>query len=479
MFVQELETTYRQQEEGEVRFPSGASLRPVTGPTGPHEEHWDPNNTGLPLYDTGRAVQSVQLSANFTVKELVTSGGRAATRARISPELVRCLQAIHDAAGKPVAITSGYRSWFRNVEVYAGRTPTKSRHCSGQAADITIAGLTGMQIAKLAIDACGQMIGIGIGGNFAHIDVRGFKARWTYFAGDANRRALGEIQAYRRRPGQSRGEAPAASRPGREAPPIPGRSGTQSRPRGRRPSPSGRGRAKNLVLISGGPGLWDNRDVEHDQSWANYVTPPLLLTDTATKKATFVGAATDVTWLIYKPAYDARFADDAVRRPDPVREIRRQGFSSYVDKLEHQARNRGWRLVWFTSADDLWKRLATFRDPIERVWYWGHARDDLWLTLDHSRSAVAVMPTTAGSVVPRTDIAKHSALKASFGAGRPHRFVGCNTATFAAEWSRVFGVSAEGVAGKVEFQAIHRTGGEPSLVGSATWQRFRAGVRVP
>ena len=33
-------------------FPSGVALSTVSGPTGPNEEHWDPNNAGVPLYDT-------------------------------------------------------------------------------------------------------------------------------------------------------------------------------------------------------------------------------------------------------------------------------------------------------------------------------------------------------------------------------------------------------------------------------------------
>ena len=156
-------------------FPSGLVLTVASGPDGPGQQYWDPNSTGLPLYDTGAAVRSKKLSANFTVGELVRSGGRFDDRARISVALVQCLQAIRDRAGRAVTVTSGFRSWQRNVEVYrrADKKPTLSRHCSGQAADIKIAGMTGMQIAKLAIDVCGERIGVGIGADFAHIDVRG------------------------------------------------------------------------------------------------------------------------------------------------------------------------------------------------------------------------------------------------------------------------------------------------------------------
>jgi flagellum-specific peptidoglycan hydrolase FlgJ len=163
-------------------FPSGLVLNPVAVPTGEKQDHWDPNNTGLPLYDTSSHVRRQKLSPNFTVGEFASSGGRASDRARISPALVRRLQAIRDRVGRPVVVTSGYRSWARNVAMYqkAGQPPTYSRHCSGQAADITIRGMSGAQIAKLAIDACGDNIGLGVGMAFAHVDVRRTWTMWTY-----------------------------------------------------------------------------------------------------------------------------------------------------------------------------------------------------------------------------------------------------------------------------------------------------------
>jgi hypothetical protein len=234
--------------------------------------------------------------------------------------------------------------------------------------------------------------------------------------------------------------------------------------------------ARNLILVSGGPGLYDNRDVEHDQSWANYVTPPMLLSEGARKHAAFVGVASEVWWLVYRPAYVARWSDDTRRRTKEVDRIRGLKFDSYISFLEGRARTRGWRLRWFGSADDLWRRLASFRDPISRLWYWGHAKNDLWLTLEHSSAAVATKPSAPGAVVTVASIAAHAALRSTFVTGSAHRFVGCNTAAFAREWSRVFDVASEGVQGTVDFSAIHATGGEPALVRAARWLRFRAAV---
>ncbi|MHC6591686.1 glucosaminidase domain-containing protein [Arthrobacter sp. C152] len=186
--------------EDEV-FPSGASLSPASGRTGKGEEHWDPHGTGLPLFETGAAVRSRKLSPNFTVGELVFSGNQYAEKARISPALVAALQKLRDRVGRPVRITSGYRSWERNVAVYSNarppKKPTLSRHCSGQAADVTVAGMSGLDIAKAAVDVLGDGIGVGIGATFAHIDVRGTWTAWTYLSGAAAATALAALNAHR------------------------------------------------------------------------------------------------------------------------------------------------------------------------------------------------------------------------------------------------------------------------------------------
>src|SRR4051794_1142664 len=112
--------------EGEG-FPSGVVLQPAQGATGHGQEHWDPNGVGLPLLATPPSTHAIRLSTSFTVGEMVRSGGRASSVARISPALVRVLQAIRDHGGKPIRITSGYRSFARNGAVYAARNQTATK----------------------------------------------------------------------------------------------------------------------------------------------------------------------------------------------------------------------------------------------------------------------------------------------------------------------------------------------------------------
>lgn len=222
-----------------VRFPSGEILRVVTGlPIGKHEDYWDPTGSGNPLLNTGPAHKDKKLSTSFTVRELTTSGGVSAHITRIDPKLVECLQRLRDHVGKGVKITSGFRSWKRNRDIYEkrGKTPTLSQHCAGRGADIHIAGMNGLEIGKAAIDACGPNIGVGLGNTFAHVDVRGFAAAWNY--GGVKDSWVAEIKRYQKEKGSSsrkpstpvRKEIDELEQPGgrkgslpRLKPPMPGR----------------------------------------------------------------------------------------------------------------------------------------------------------------------------------------------------------------------------------------------------------------
>jgi hypothetical protein len=199
---------------GTVTFPSGQTLPVVAGQVGPGQEHYDPNGSGNPLLDTGAAHRATRLSGNFTVGELARSGTVRYDTARIDPRLVRCLQALRDHVGKPVTITSGYRSYLHNRRIYQQRNqkPTDSQHSSGRAADVRIQGMSGLAIAKAALSACGLDLGLGVGSTFAHIDVRGRFAVWTYLGkGQEDRQAIAAVTAHRRQLAGGPAAGPAAA----------------------------------------------------------------------------------------------------------------------------------------------------------------------------------------------------------------------------------------------------------------------------
>lgn len=180
-----------------ITFPSGVSLPIVRGADGKGKEHYDPNRSGNPLLATGGEYRTKRLSKNFSVYEYARSGNRTFDIARIDPRHVACLQSIRDFVGKPVMINSGYRSFKYNKELYRRmhKKSTNSQHISGRATDIKIGGMTGLEIAQAAIDACGSDIAIGLGTEYAHIDARGHFAVWKY-DGVSNRQ-IAKVKRYR------------------------------------------------------------------------------------------------------------------------------------------------------------------------------------------------------------------------------------------------------------------------------------------
>lgn len=91
----------------------------------------------------------MKLSENFTLEELlVTSTGLPnkptdAEIANLKALAVNILQPLRTAIGKPIKISSGFRSEAVNKAI--GGSPT-SQHKIGQAADFSVEGMTNQQI---------------------------------------------------------------------------------------------------------------------------------------------------------------------------------------------------------------------------------------------------------------------------------------------------------------------------------------------
>ena len=115
-----------------------------------------------------------KLSTNFRVSEFACKDG--SDPVFIDTELVTVLQKIREHFGKPVTITSAYRTPTRNKE--AGGT-TYSQHLYGKAADIKISGVAPKKVADYAETLLKNHGGIGIYNTFTHIDVRATPSRWN------------------------------------------------------------------------------------------------------------------------------------------------------------------------------------------------------------------------------------------------------------------------------------------------------------
>ena len=124
-----------------------------------------------------------QLSPSFRVREFACKGSDVVL---IDDELVVLLQCIREHFGKPVHITSGYRTVEHNAAVGGSKS---SQHLLGRAADFYVEGVPVATVAAYAETLLSGRGGIGRypkdakhparKTGWVHIDTRAGKSRWT------------------------------------------------------------------------------------------------------------------------------------------------------------------------------------------------------------------------------------------------------------------------------------------------------------
>ena len=124
-----------------------------------------------------------KLSANFTVAEFACKDG--SDPVFVDSSLAALLQKIRDHFGRPVVITSGYRTAEHNAAVGGSKS---SRHLLGRAADFYVEGVPVATVAAYAETLLPGRGGIGRYPKDAkhpkrmtgwvHIDTRTNKSRW-------------------------------------------------------------------------------------------------------------------------------------------------------------------------------------------------------------------------------------------------------------------------------------------------------------
>lgn len=116
------------------------------------------------------------VSKNFTVSEFSCRDGSDAVY--IDTKLIEILQKIRDHFKSPVIINSAYRTPSYNAKVGG---VANSQHTKGTAADIVVKGVLPKEVAFFAESIMINFGGIGLYGNFVHIDTRNSRARWENY----------------------------------------------------------------------------------------------------------------------------------------------------------------------------------------------------------------------------------------------------------------------------------------------------------
>ena len=128
-----------------------------------------------------KADGSRRLAPSFTVREFRCRDGSDVVM--IDESLVVLLQCIREHFGKPITITSGYRTAAHNKSVGGAKS---SQHLLGRAADIQVQGVSVEDVAAYAESLLPGWGGVGRypvkagrAKGWVHVDTRPNKSRWT------------------------------------------------------------------------------------------------------------------------------------------------------------------------------------------------------------------------------------------------------------------------------------------------------------
>ena len=121
-----------------------------------------------------------RLAPDFKVRELRCKDG--SDTVMVDEVLTVVLQCIREHFGKPVTITSGYRTAAHNAAVGGAKS---SQHLLGRAADIRVEGVSVEEVAAYAESLMPDWGGVGRypvkagrATGWVHVDTRADKARW-------------------------------------------------------------------------------------------------------------------------------------------------------------------------------------------------------------------------------------------------------------------------------------------------------------
>lgn len=124
----------------------------------------------------------MRLTENFQLSEFQSKDGASFPNEVVQnlQVLARQLQVLRTHLGRPITITSGYRSPSHNLKIGGAKD---SFHVRGMAVDIQVSGLTPKQV----YDTIEQLIkdkkmiegGLGLYNTWVHYDYRGRRIRWN------------------------------------------------------------------------------------------------------------------------------------------------------------------------------------------------------------------------------------------------------------------------------------------------------------
>lgn len=199
---------------------------------------------------------------------------------------------------------------------------------------------------------------------------------------------------------------------------------------------------EEYVIASGGPALryWEEYRMpqdQHDRYWGNFIRAARIRLDQLRVQH---GPAINLTWLVYRPAYESRQSEDAARRPEYV---------CTTAEITTLAAERGVKLVWFNNTDFLISYLNNRSGrKMSGFEFYGHSNRYCFL-FDYSNNILGV----SSCYLHCADL--HRLHRGLFTRDALVQSYGCHTGEYMSRiWKKSTGVPMIGAVGKTDFSAI-------------------------
>lgn len=213
--------------------------------------------------------------------------------------------------------------------------------------------------------------------------------------------------------------------------------------------------AQEYIVVSGGPALrkWEDYRVpaeQHDRYAGNFAKAAHI----RLQQIRVANPQAQLTWMIYRPAYNTRDREDAVRRPP---------YTCFTNEIVERASKVGARIEWFSSKDGLINYINNrSRGKIANLEFFVHSNKYAFL-FDYSNEVMGVSTCYLHSVDLRR-------IHRGLFTGNAHvQSWGCHTGEYmSGVWKRATGTPMMGAIGKTDYRAI---GDNVSLPACGSWSR--------
>jgi len=204
-----------------------------------------------------------------------------------------------------------------------------------------------------------------------------------------------------------------------------------------------RGAEGEHIFVSGGPALrgWEKlrkSTDQHDVYWHNFVRKAKWRMLEVLKEE---GPDTEITWMVYRPAYVRRASEEGRPLVAWVESVR--------DEFFQKLHNKTIKLIWFDSGDDIVRYInggqSRRRNKVAMFEYFGHSNRHAFL-LDYSSAVMGA----SKAWLHENELSKIK--RKAFAKGAFCRSFGCHTGeSMSKAWKRATGVRMWGVHGKTDY----------------------------